>query len=102
MDALAVFGIFGFVLSLAAMSRIKHLEQLLRENGIRSTGAGPLASQLRNKLGQTFTFTMSDGTSTPCKVLDVDEEWVHILRNEGKKSQREMLVRLCDVNQVKN
>ena len=41
------------------------------------------------------------GTTTLCRILDVDEEWVRILRNEGKKNQREMLVRLSDVKQIK-
>ena len=49
-----------------------------------------------------ITLSEDSGTTTTfCKVLEVDEEWVHVIRNEGKKNQREMLLRLSDVKQVK-
>lgn len=104
MEGLAVFGICGFVFSLVSMSRIKRLERLLRENGIRSTGADSLANQLRTRIGETLTIVVyvdDESVGHRCRVLDVDEEWIRVLRNEGRKDQQEMLFRLCDVKQVK-
>ena len=36
-----------------------------------------------------------------CKILDVDEEWALLLLDEGKKREREQLVRLDSVRKVK-
>lgn len=33
--------------------------------------------------------------------VEIDEEWARVLRNEGKKNQRELLIRLSDVKQIK-
>lgn len=104
MEGMHALGVFAFIVSLVLMSRVKRLERILRENNIRSGGAGPLNDQLRNQIGETVNITLYEGggsTTTPCRVLDVDEEWVHILRNEGKKNQREMLIRLGDIKQIK-
>ena len=60
--------------------------------------------QLRAKVGQRVMITLYEGggtTITDCKVLDADEEWAHVLRNEGKRNQRELLLRLSDVKQVR-
>jgi len=100
MEGLAVFGLMGFVFALTALSRVKKVERILRENGIRPTGAGPLGGQLREKVGQTVSLTMYEDGVFDYKVLDVDEEWIHVLRNVGKKNQQEMLLRLCDVKSV--
>ena len=42
-----------------------------------------------------------DGSVLHCKILDTDEEWVLLLLDEGRKKEREMLVRLDSVRQVK-
>ena len=55
-------------------------------------------------MGQTVAVTLYEGdgtTTTLCRVLDVDEEWARVLRNEGKKNQRELLIRLADVKRIK-
>lgn len=106
MDGLAVFGLFGFVLSLCLWGRVKRLERLLRENGIRSQGAQALGERLRREIGKTLVLTMGDmdidGSVLHCKILDVDEEWALLLLDEGKKKEREQLVRLDSVRQVKS
>lgn len=48
-----------------------------------------------------ITLHAPDGTTTRCRVVDVDEEWARVIRNEGKKNQRELLIRLRDVRQIK-
>ena len=98
------FGMFAFVIMFFLWSKVSRLERTLRENNIRPGGTGSLGSQLRAKVGQRVMITLYEGggtTITDCKVLDADEEWAHILRNEGKRNQRELLLRLSDVKQVR-
>ncbi len=98
------FGMFAFVIAVLLWPKVTRLERLLRENNIRPAGAGKLGEQLRTRIGQTVTITLYEGdgtTTTRCRVLDTDEEWAHVIRNEGKKNQRELLLRLSDVKQVK-
>ena len=35
-----------------------------------------------------------------CRVLDVDEDWMLVLADEGKKKEREMLLRLDSVEHI--
>ena len=98
------FGMFAFVIVFFLWGKVSRLERTLRENNIRPGGTGSLGSQLRAKVGQRVMITLYEGggtTITDCKVLDADEEWAHVIRNEGKKNQRELLLRLSDVKQVK-
>lgn len=105
MDGMTVFGLFGFLLSLGLWSRVKRLERILRENGIRPKGAQSLGAGLQRKIGKTLWLTLgdidTDGSVLLCKVLDVDEEWALLLLDEGKKREREQLIRLDSVQQVK-
>lgn len=95
------FGLFAFVMVMLLWGKVSRLERTLRENNIRLNGADP-GLRLRDRVGQTVTLTLyGDGAATDCKILDMDEEWVHVLRNEGKKNQRELLIRLADVKQIK-
>ena len=98
------FGMFAFVIMFFLWSKVSRLERTLRENNIRPGGTGSLGSQLRAKVGQRVMITLYEGggtTITDCKVLDADEEWAHVLRNEGKRNQRELLLRLSDGKQVR-
>ena len=106
MDSFGFFGLMGFAMAIYALERVKRLERLLRENHIRPAGAGDLGVRFREQIGKTVKITLDEGegegsTTTACRVLDADEEWVHVIRNEGKKNQRELLLRLSDVKQVK-
>lgn len=95
---------FAFVIVFFLWGKVSRLERTLRENNIRPGGTGSLGSQLRAKVGQRVMITLYEGggtTITDCKVLDADEEWAHVLRNEGKRNQRELLLRLSDVKQVR-
>ena len=105
MDSFSVFGLMGFVMAIFALERVKRLERTLRENNIRPGGTGSPGAQLRDKVGRTVSLTLyegGEGVTTSCKILDVDEEWLHVIRNEGKKNQRELLIRLSDVKQIKS
>jgi len=106
MGGLAVFGLFGFVMAVAAMSRVKRLERILRENKIRSAGAAALGGQLRDRIGGVVSLSVEDSDADivgkTCRVLDVDEEWALLRVNEGKKNEGEKLIRLDSVKQVKD
>lgn len=104
MESMGIFGLMGFVMAILALERVKRLERTLRENNIRSGAAEDLGPRLRDRVGETVTITLygSEGsTTTVCRVVDADEEWAQVVRNEGKKSQRELLIRLSDVKQIK-
>lgn len=104
MESMGVFGLMGFVMAILALERVKRLERTLRENNIRSGAVGDLGIRLKDRVGETVTITLygSEGsTTTVCRVVDADEEWARVVRNEGKKSQRELLIRLSDVKQIK-
>lgn len=104
MESFGAFGLMGFVMAILALERVRRLERTLRENHIRPGGAGDLGGQLRARVGQTVNIALyeSEGsTTTVCRVLDADEEWARVIRNEGKKNQRELLIRLSDVKQIK-
>ena len=97
-------GLLAFVFVLGLWGKVKRLERILRENNIRPGGTGSLGDQLGERVSQTLSITLyegGEGTTTICKILDADEEWLHVLRNEGKKNQRELLIRLADVKQIK-
>ena len=94
----------AFALVFVLWSRVSRLERILRENNIRPNGTDSPGLRLQNKVGQTVELTMyQDGESfaTSCKILDMDEECLHVIRNEGKKNQRELLLRLSDVKRIK-
>ncbi|MCI8474015.1 MAG: hypothetical protein HFF07_01605 [Oscillospiraceae bacterium] len=98
------WGLVAFAVVFLLWDKIRRLERILRENDIRLSGAKDLGSQLRAKVGKTVTITLhegGEGTTTGCRILDVDGEWLRVLRNEGKRNQREMLLRLADVKQIK-
>lgn len=98
------FGLFAFLMGMLLWEKVSRLERTLRENNIRPGGTGSLGNQLRERVGQTVTITLYEdggGNTSSCKLLDMDEEWLHVLRNEGKKNQRELLLRLSDVKQIK-
>lgn len=98
------FGLFAFVMVMLLWGRVSRMERALRENNIRPVKTGDLGGQLRTRVGQTVAITLYEGdgtTTTLCRVLDADEEWARVIRNEGKKNQRELLIRLADVKQIK-
>ncbi len=105
MDVMAVFGFFAFLMVIFLWSKVQRLERLLRENGIRPVGAKDLARRLAGMTGQTVTLALYgddwDMTGLVCRVLDTDEEWALVRADEGKKKEREMLLRLDSVKSVK-
>ena len=100
MDAFGIFGMMGFVMACFAVSRIDRIERLLRESKIRSAGSLSLARQWEGSIGKTMTIFGGDGEGVVCRVLDVDEDWVLVLADEGKKKEREMLIRLDSVENI--
>ena len=99
------FGLMAFVLAVIALGQVQRLERLLRENGIRPGTGKNLNSQLQKHIGQTLSLTFYDTDvdtyCETCRVLDVDETWVRLVADEGKKKEREMLIRLDNVKQIK-
>ena len=100
MDAFGLFGLAGFIMACILFERVGKIERLLRENGIRSAGSLSLARRLENSIGKTLTIFGEDGEGVVCRVLDVDEDWVLVLADEGKKKEREMLLRLDSVENI--
>ena len=101
MDAFGIFGLMGFAMACLAFDRVGRLERLLRENGIRPAGAPDLARLLEDGVGKTMTIFDEEGTGVTGRVLDVDGDWVLVLADEGKKKEREMLLRLDSVKNIK-
>lgn len=105
MEAMGIFGVISFVFVMFLWSKVQRLEQLLRENGIRPAGTRDLARRLAGMTGQTVTLTLySDGwdmSGLTCRVLDTDEVWALVRTDEGKKKERELLLRLDSVKSVK-
>ena len=91
MDAFGLFGLAGFIMACILFERVSKIERLLRENGIRPAGSLSLARQLEGSIGKTMTIFGEDGEGVVCRVLDVDEDWVLVLADEGKKKEREIL-----------
>ena len=105
MEAMGVFGLFAFCMVLILMDKVKRLERILRDNNIRPGGWVEPGEQVRKQVGRTVTLTLEtddwDFAGRTCRILDVDETWVLVRINEGKKSEREQLVRLDSVGQIK-
>lgn len=101
MDVFGFFGLVGFVMACIVLERVGRLERLLRENGIRPAGTPGLVRQLEDGIGKTMTIFDEDGSGTTGRVLDVDGDWVLVLADEGKKKEREMLLRLDSVKNIK-
>ena len=99
------FGIFAFVFVLGLYGKIRRLERILRDNGIRPGGTAGLGDQVRKQVGKTVELTLetSDGdiTGKQCRILDADEDWALVLAGEGKKKECEKLIRLDSVKQIK-
>ena len=100
MESLGFFGLAGFIMACILFERVKRIERLLQENGIRPAGSLSLARRLENSIGKTMTIFGEDGEGVVCRVLDVDEEWALVLADEGKKKEREMLLRLDSVENI--
>ena len=101
MDVLGILGLVGFVVACITLDRVGRLERLLRENGIRPAGTPSLVRQLEDSVGKTVTVFDDEGTGVTGRVLDVDGEWVLVLADEGKKKEREMLLRLDGVTNIR-
>ena len=101
MDVFGILGLIGFVVACITLDRVGRLERLMRENGIRPAGTPGLARQLEDSVGKTLTILDEDRSGVTGRVLDVDEEWVLVLADEGKKKEREMLLRLDSVTNIK-
>ena len=99
------FGMFAFIGIIFLYEKVKRLERVLRENGIRPGGTAGLGDQLRKQVGNTVTLTVEAGdgdlVGKVCRILDADEDWARVLANEGKKNQCEKLIRLDSVKQIK-
>ena len=99
------FGLFAFCMVVGLYAKVHRLERILRENGIGSVRAVGVGDQLRKQVGRTVELTLetSDGDlmGKVCRVLDADESWALVLANEGKKDEREKLIRLDSVKQIK-
>ena len=100
-----IFGLFAFCMVVGLYAKVHRLERILRENGIGSVRAVGVGDQLRKQVGQTVELTLEDGDGDimgkTCRVLDTDETWALVLANEGKKNEREKLIRLDNVKQIK-
>ena len=99
-----VWGLFAFAVVFVLWDRIRRLERILRGNDIEGGDAHEAVHSVLTfevAVGVLALYEDGGGTTTICRILDVDEEWARILRNEGKKNQREMLIRLSDVKQIK-
>ena len=96
---------FAFIGIIFLYEKVKRLERVLRENGIRPGGTAGLGDQLRKQVGNTVTLTVEAGdgdlVGKECKILDADESWALVLANAGKKNECEKLIRLDSVKQIK-
>ena len=105
MESLNIFGMIAFVFAILLWGRVQRLEQLLRENGIRPAGTRDLSRRLAKLAGQTVTRSLySDGwdvSGLTCRVLDADSAWLLVRADEGKKKERELLIRLDSVKGIK-
>ena len=101
MDAFGIFGLLGFAMACIVLDRVGRIERLLRENGIRPAGAPGLTRQLEDSVGKTMTIFDENGSGVTGRVLDVDEDWMLVRADEGKKKEREMLLRLDSVTNIK-
>lgn len=99
------FGMFAFIGIIFLYEKVKRLERVLRENGIRPGGTAGLGDQLRKQVGQAVMLTLEDSdgdlVGKVCRVLDADEDWALVLANEGTKKECEKLIRLDSVKQIK-
>ena len=99
------FGLFAFCMVIGLYAKVHRLERILRENNIGPGRLSGLGGQLKKQVGQTVELTLetSDGDlmGKACRVLDADESWALVLANEGKKDEREKLIRLDSVKQIK-
>ena len=61
--------------------------------------------KLAKLAGQTVTLSLySDGwdvSGLTCRVLDADSAWLLVRADEGKKKERELLIRLDSVKGIK-
>ncbi len=101
MEGLGARGVVGFIFGLLAYTKAERLERILRENGIGTTAARGLGRRLSELVGETVTLTSYSGEGQSCRVLDADETWALIRVAEGKKREKDKLIRLDDVKQVK-
>ena len=102
MESLNIFGMIAFVFAILLWGRVQRLEQLLRENGIRPAGTRDLSRRLAKLAGQFikfYAFSMLVGLT--CRVLDADSAWLLVRADEGKKKERELLIRLDSVKGIK-
>ena len=70
------FGMFAFIGIIFLYDKVRRLERILRDNGIRPGGASGLGDQVRKQVGKTVTLTLetNDGDlmGKVCKVLGLN------------------------------
>jgi len=111
MESLSIFGLFGFVLALCALSkveklkgRIKKLEEYLQNDGYVDEEKESLKRILSRNIGsavkleiEDMDFPMFDVSEKPCTILDMDEIWLHL---QLHKKEEAYLVRIENVKSV--
>ena len=93
MESLNIFGMIAFVFAILLWGRVQRL------------GTRDLSRRLAKLAGQTVTLSLySDGwdvSGLTCRVLDADSAWLLVRADEGKKKERELLIRLDSVKGIK-
>ena len=90
---------FLFIIYASSEKKIKRLNKRIRRLEKQVKGNQDMSRLLEELKGQTATVTLN-GFGTKYEIMDIDEDWVKLSRENRKKEKETKLVRIEDIQGI--
>ena len=94
-----LFILFLVIIYASSEKKIKRLNKRIRRLEKQVKGNQDMSRILEELKGQTATVTVS-GVGFEYEILDIDEDWVKLSRENKKKEKETQLVRIEDIQGI--
>ena len=100
MDAIwIIFILFLVIFYTSSEKKIKRLNKRIKKLEKQLKGNQDMSRLLEELKGQTVTVTVN-GFGTKYEIMDIDEDWVKLSRENKKKDKETKLVRIEDIQGI--
>ena len=94
-----LFILFLVIFYTSSEKKIKRLNKRIRRLEKQVKGNQDMSRLFEELKGQTVTVMVS-GVGFECEILDIDEDWVKLSRENKKKEKETKLVRIEDIQGI--
>ena len=91
---------FMVIFYASSEKKIKRLNKRIRRLEKQVKGNQDMSRLLEELKGQTVKVTVNDGFGTEYEIIDIDEDWVKLSRENKKKEKETKLVRIEDIQGI--